>query len=145
MGYNARLVGYGDAGAMVAAMRDSENAQIGAMARFITQAGLDGALRAHDWARFARGYNGPSYAINSYDTRLAVAHDALARGGLPDLVVRATQTYLTYLGFDPHGIDGVMGRLTRSALNDYQRQARLPVTEFVDPATFERLRADAAS
>jgi hypothetical protein len=145
MGYNAPKAGFAKAADMVKAMRDSENAQIVAMARFIADAGLDAALRAHDWARFARGYNGPNYRINNYDTRLAVAHDALARGGLPDVVVRAAQMYLTYLGFDPHGVDGVMGRLTRSALNDYQRHSGLPVTDFVDPDTFERLRDDASA
>lgn len=31
------------------------------------------ALRAHDWAGFARRYNGPGYAKNKYDTRLAAA------------------------------------------------------------------------
>ena len=31
------------------------------------------ALRGKDWAAFARIYNGPSYAANKYDTKLAAA------------------------------------------------------------------------
>ena len=31
------------------------------------------ALRAGDWATFARIYNGPNYAANKYDTKLAAA------------------------------------------------------------------------
>ena len=143
MGYNAAAVGFRSVSDMVTGMRDAENVQILAMARFVVGQGLDGALRSHDWARFARGYNGPNYRINNYDTRLAATHESLSRGGLPDLVVRATQVYLGYLGFDPHGVDGVMGRLTRSALNDFQRSHDLPVTEFVDARTFEVLEAKA--
>jgi len=143
MGYNAVKVGFPNVTEMVTRMRDAENVQVVAMARFIADSGLAGALRGHDWARFARGYNGPNYQINKYDTRLASTHEALSRGGLPDLVVRATQIYLTYLGFDPHGVDGVMGRLTRSALNDFQRVRDLPTTDLVDPRTFEVLQAQA--
>jgi hypothetical protein len=29
------------------------------------------ALKAHDWVGVAKGYNGPSYAKNNYDTKLA--------------------------------------------------------------------------
>lgn len=32
------------------------------------------ALRARDWATFARIYNGPGYAANKYDTKLAAAY-----------------------------------------------------------------------
>jgi len=32
------------------------------------------ALRAGDWATFARIYNGPGYATNRYDTKLAAAY-----------------------------------------------------------------------
>jgi hypothetical protein len=71
MGFNAGMVGFADVEEMVTAMKVSEGAQLAAMARFLTATELDHALRTHDWPRFARGYNGPNYAINSYDTRLA--------------------------------------------------------------------------
>ncbi|NBT89135.1 MAG: DUF3380 domain-containing protein, partial [Flavobacteriaceae bacterium] len=31
-------------------------------------------LKAKDWAGFAKGYNGPAYAKNAYDTKLAGAY-----------------------------------------------------------------------
>lgn len=140
MGYHAEHLGFADVEDMVAKMSDSENAQFEAMAQFIKANGLDGALRTHDWARFAAGYNGPNYRINNYDTRLAAVFAQVSRGALPDLRVRAAQVYLTFLGYDPHGVDGIMGRMTRAALNDYQAASSMPLTEFVDDATFEVLR-----
>jgi hypothetical protein len=71
MGFNAELAGYQNASAMVEAFKDSETAQMDAMVRFIEAAGLDDELRRHDWAGFARGYNGPGYAKHGYDRRLA--------------------------------------------------------------------------
>jgi hypothetical protein len=140
MGYNAERVGYRDVDEMVREMCQSEAAQVLAMARFIEAGKLAGALRTHDWARFASGYNGPNFRINSYDTRLAAAHQALERGALPDLDVRAGQMILSFLGFDPQGIDGVMGRMTRSAMNEFQEKNGLPQTDFFDAATLAGLR-----
>jgi hypothetical protein len=142
MGFNAEVVGHASVEEMVAAMADSEAAQVEAMAEFIAANRLDGALRTHDWARFARGYNGPDYRINNYDTRLAAQHEKLKRGAMPDLAVRAAQMYLTFLGYDPFGIDGIMGRLTRSALHEYQADAGLDVTDHVDEETLARLAED---
>lgn len=141
MGYHAKSLGFGDARNMVGLMRDSESVQLEAMARYIETNGLAGALRANDWARFARGYNGANYHINRYDTRLAAHHLRMSSGGMPDLSVRSLQAYLTFLGLDPHGIDGVMGRMTRAAMNDFQGLHGLPLTESVDAATIAALRA----
>lgn len=140
MGFNAETVGYASAEDMVREMCASESAQVEAMARFIEASGLAGALRNHDWARFAAGYNGPNYRINNYDTRLAAELQYLERGGLPDLTVRAAQMHLIYLGYDPRGVDGIMGRFTRSAMNDFQRERNLHVTEHVDEHTVAALR-----
>ena len=142
MGYHAGELGFRDIDDMVGRMADSEDAQLGAMARFIKLNGLDGALRAHDWSRFASGYNGPNYRINNYDTRLAAVYEQMRRGALPDLRVRAAQVYLTFLRYDPHGIDGVMGRMTRSAMNDYQSARSMTLTDFVDDATLAELQGD---
>lgn len=140
MGFNADKVAYGDVEKLVSDMCASEAAQVIAMAAFVKVSKLAGALRTHDWARFAAGYNGPDYRINSYDTRLASSYEALNRGALPDLDVRAGQMYLTFLGFDPHGVDGMMGRMTRSAMNDFQMEIGLPRTDFFDAATLSALR-----
>lgn len=142
MGYHAVALGFKDVEQMVASMSDSENVQLEAMARFIKANGLDSALRTHDWARFASGYNGPNYRINNYDTRLAANYEQMSRGAVPDLRVRAAQVFLTFLGYDPHGVDGIMGRMTRAAMNDYQAARSIPLTQFVDETTIDALRQD---
>lgn len=73
-GFNHLASGFHDVEGFVAAMSQSEGQQVLAMARFILKARLDDELRAHDWAGFARGYNGPAYAQNHYDDKLAKAH-----------------------------------------------------------------------
>jgi hypothetical protein len=49
------------------------------MLRYIDKAGLAAALRRHDWHAFARGYNGPAYARNAYDAKMAEAYARHAR------------------------------------------------------------------
>jgi len=143
LGSNAVNAGFENVSTMIDAMCDAENAQVLAMARFIVFAGLDDALRSHEWARFARGYNGPGFRIRGYDTRLAAAHDAIEQNGLPDLVLRAAQLYLTFLAFRPGPIDGVMGPRTLAALHRFQASRGLAATDRVDAPTFDALRAAA--
>ena len=121
-------------------MVHSENEQLQGMAGEIERNGLIRPLRAHDWAAFARGYNGPAYQMNSYDSRLAAAYNKFRAGPMPDLVVRAAQAYLTYLGFDPGPVDGMLGRLTRSAVNDFQEQHGMPVTHVISDEDVVALR-----
>lgn len=73
MGFNCRKAGYPFAKAMVVAFLDDEEDHLRAMVRFIINAGLDDELRRHDWAGFARGYNGAGFAKNGYDKKLAAA------------------------------------------------------------------------
>jgi hypothetical protein len=132
LGLNCPMAGFHDVDTFVESMCDSEDAQLSAVTAFIRSAGLAGALRAHDWASFARGYNGADYARNQYDIRLRGEYQKCAAGLLPDLHVRAIQLYLRYQGFNPGPVDGFFGGLTRSALAEYQRRERLPVTGAVD-------------
>lgn len=74
MGFNSALVGFDTIQAFVNAMYTGERAHLLAFVRFVQTTGLAPALRRHDWAGFARGYNGPGYADNHYDTKLAAAH-----------------------------------------------------------------------
>ena len=141
MGYHADGLGFAGVEDMVAKMAGAENWQLTAMARFIAANDLAAALRSRDWARFARGYNGPAYRKNNYDTRRASEYARLDRGGLPDLAVRAAQTYLTYLGYDTRGIDGLMGRFTRAALNDFQSKAGMELSAPIDERTLDALSA----
>jgi hypothetical protein len=73
MGFNHKRSGFESAKLMVEAMKDSEAAQLMAMVGFIKSSHLDDELREHDWAGFARGYNGSGYKKNHYDTKLADA------------------------------------------------------------------------
>lgn len=73
MGFNHGLAGYDTAAEMVTDFTKDEENHLSAMVKFISSAGLDDELRAHDWAGFARGYNGSGYAANSYDIKLAAA------------------------------------------------------------------------
>lgn len=73
LGTNHKLCGYDTVQEMVKAFTESEALQLQAMIHFIASTGLDDALRRHDWAAFARGYNGPQYAKHNYHERLAAA------------------------------------------------------------------------
>lgn len=73
LGTNYKMCGYGTVQEMVKAFTESEALQLQAMIHFIATAKLDDDLRRHDWAGFARGYNGPSFAKHNYHGRLAAA------------------------------------------------------------------------
>lgn len=74
MGFNYKACGFRDVQEFVAAMRRGVREHLVAFVAFVKSNNLDGALRARDWATFARGYNGPGYAANAYDTKLAHAY-----------------------------------------------------------------------
>lgn len=73
MGFNHAAAGYKSARAMVDDFADDEDNHLEAMIRFIVTNGLDDEIRRHDWAGFARVYNGAGYKANAYDTKLAAA------------------------------------------------------------------------
>lgn len=73
MGFNHGAAGYKSARAMIEDFADDEDNHLEAMIRFIVTNGLDDEIRRHDWAGFARGYNGAGYKANKYDTKLAAA------------------------------------------------------------------------
>lgn len=142
MGFNARSLGYGSAETMVAAMVEGEDAQVLAMARFIaSRPACRQALIAHDWATFAKWYNGPGYKRNRYDARLAELYRRYSQGNLPDLTIRAAQLCLSYHGHNPGPIDGLRGPSTRSALLRFQSQKGLAKSGELDGKTLECLLA----
>lgn len=125
MGVNAEGLGYADVETFVDGQRRSEGDQLIAMVRFIDERGLARALRRRDWTAFARGYSGPSAVAHRYEDRLAQAAALYADPiRLPNWSVRAAQLYLSYFGhLDPSGIDGVLGRKTRAALEKFLADA----------------------
>jgi hypothetical protein len=140
MGFNSNPAGFNDVDTMVDAMVRSEDAQLAGMANFVRSQGLHVPLRSHDWARFARGYNGPGFANNHYDTRLASFFQKFAQGPLPDLRVREAQALLTFLGIDPNGVDGIAGQGTRAAVLQFRQQNRLGSSAEIDDALIAALR-----
>lgn len=80
MGFNHRLCGYPSVQSFVNDMYASEGRQLGAFVAYLQARSLDDELRNRDWAGFAFGYNGPRYAENHYDTKLAKAYDRAING-----------------------------------------------------------------
>lgn len=81
MGFNAESLGYPSLKAFVDAMYESEAKQLDAMCRYIKVNYLVDELQRHDWAGFAKGYNGSNYYINKYDTKLAAAYAKAKKAG----------------------------------------------------------------
>jgi N-acetylmuramidase/Putative peptidoglycan binding domain len=139
LGRNFKDARFPDVEQMVTAMSDSENAQLAAVSAFILQNRLDRALKTHDWASFARGYNGPAFATNQYDVRLRGEFQKLAAGVMPNVDIRAAQLYLTFRGFHPGPIDGFVGVRTRSAILEFQAANGLNQTGLVDDDLLAKL------
>lgn len=79
MGFNHVTAGHDDLQSFVNAMYRSEGAQLDAFVSFLLRDSggrMATALRGQKWADFARMYNGPAYAENRYDTKLAAAFKA---------------------------------------------------------------------
>lgn len=135
MGENYAMCGFRSVDDMVAAMQQSEDAQLLAMANFIVSRKIAGALQGHNWAGYALAYNGTTYKQNQYDTKLATFYQKYSQGKLPDLNVRAAQIYLTYLGHHC-SVDGDFGPGTMSALNQFETAQNVsPLSTAIDANT----------
>lgn len=152
MGFNHRAAGYATPGDMVEAFCASEAAGLEAMISFMISEGLDDELRRHDWAAFARGYNGAGYATHRYHTRLKTAFkrwqaipDTFAPAcpkiglGSRGAAVRAAQQRLTAVGFDTRGIDAIFGANTYAAVRAFQKSAGLVQDGIIGPKTWAAL------
>jgi hypothetical protein len=143
MGFNHSGAGFGSARDMVAAMAESEARQIEAFVSLVIFMGLDGALRAHDWQRFARRYNGnanvQSYAAGLekiYRGLSGAASPAVLRSGDKGAGVRQLQAAL---GIE---VDGSFGPATLEAVKEAQRAAAIPIDGVVGQRTWDALGRD---
>lgn len=75
MGFNFIYCGFDDVEGFVQAHVKSEQEHLRAFLNYIKSLKLYEPLGRHDWATFARLYNGPGYAQNSYDVKLAKAYE----------------------------------------------------------------------
>ena len=131
LGENWEMCKFSSVEAFVRKNLEGEGGQLDVMVAFIIGAGLGKHLRTKNWAAFARGYNGPRYAENNYDRKLATAYARVSKGasaaydpladGLLSVgdkgdVVKALQVAL--------GIhaDGDFGPLTAQAVERFQRE-----------------------
>lgn len=74
MGFNHKRCGFDNVYKFREAMERSERDQLFAFCRFVQSMGLADELQRKDWVSFARSYNGPGYARNAYDSKLAAAY-----------------------------------------------------------------------
>ncbi len=140
MGTHFEKLEYSSPQDMIESFVQSEGDQLQGIAKFLIAEGLDKALRDKNWADLAKGYNGPNYAINQYDAKLASFYDRFSKGKLPDLSVRAAQLYLIYKGYSVT-VDGVFGPSTSKALQHFQTDNNLPATGQLDEETLSALAA----
>jgi hypothetical protein len=142
---NYALTGFSTVEDMVSAAMASEDQQLATMANFLVTTKLGPFLKVHDWSSFARGYNGPNYTINRYDTRLNSEYQKYSYGAAPDLSIRATQLYLIYLGYHPGGIDGIAGEHTLAALADFQSDNGIQQNSSIDDNCIAALQLSLAN
>ncbi len=74
LGQNFGNLGLPDAKVYVSKLAKSEKDQLDAFEGFVKANRLDDELRNKNWAGFASGYNGPGYAANHYDQKMAEAY-----------------------------------------------------------------------
>lgn len=149
MGDHWRHLGYPSVEAMVAAARSGLDGQLDLMIRFIGRAGLVEVLNRNDWAAFARAYNGPAFARNRYDQKLAAAYaQAMEQSPEPETFdiartlrrgergsqVKQLQTWLNDNG-GRLAEDGIFGPLTEQAVRHFQSANGLVPDGIVGPQT----------
>jgi hypothetical protein len=140
MGFNFDKAGYDSVEKMVQKNMQSEDEQLMAMAKFLKASSLDRSLAAQDWTSFARGYNGPDFARNLYDAKLAAAFQRYQHPPLPDIMVRTAQMLLSYAGFNTGGIDGLIGKLTRAAAQGFREAHAMGTSDEIDDELIDALR-----
>lgn len=78
LGLNHEACGYPELQRFVTAMYRSVDDHLRAFVQFVRHdARLVDAIRARNWAAFAKVYNGPQYAQHNYDGRMAQAYATL--------------------------------------------------------------------
>jgi hypothetical protein len=146
MGFNAAKLRYGTAEDMVKAFVVNEDAQLDGARRFImNNDSLASAFQRKIWARVAFFYNGQDYKKNAYDDKLLHYQQLYSIKGTPSIELRTAQALLTYLGFDTHGVDGVVGDGTRTAVIAFQHAKGLEVTAELDDPTLDALKKDSGA
>jgi hypothetical protein len=148
LGSNFAASGFADVDSFCRAMCQSEGNQLNAFVAFVRANNLADELKRHDWAGFARGYNGPNYKINRYDEKLANAYRVHSEGGpRTDGAGDGRTLRMGDRGDDVKALqkalgiatDGDFGPATRSAVMAYQTAHGLNADGVVGPLTRRQL------
>jgi len=145
LGQNWKSLGFDSPTAFFARVMSGVEGQADVMARFIVVNKLKDELERCDWKGFARAYNGPSYAENAYDKKMADAYaevtgqtfindpEILSMGSMGEGVLEL-QKMLKKAG---HNIepDGDFGPATKKALMAYQSENNLTADGIAGPHT----------
>jgi len=150
MGMHWQRLGYASVNAMVDRAQQGLAGQLELMLAYVRAFGLEDELREGQWAPFARGYNGPGYKANAYDTKLAAAAalyggsdqpaNGLLRMGSKGARVRELQALLVRAGYVVK-IDGDFGITTREQLRLFQKASNLTADGIYGPQTETALSA----
>ena len=139
LGTNHQTVGFKTIHEMVEAANSNAGAHLDMLVKFVRDNKLDVHLRNRNWAAFARGYNGPGYAANGYDTKLAVAYTRwktakpMLRRGMSGDAVREVQQRLDV------PVDGYFGPETEDAVKAFQTFNGLTADGIVGQRTWAAL------
>jgi len=156
LGENHAMLGYPAVQHMVRSFMDDAENHIEGMVRFILANSLADDIRAGRWANFARVYNGPGYARNGYDRKLAAAYakwskiedvawapdaeDPARPSPLDSEQLKGVQHRLAELGYPEVGrADGAWGTRTRAAVLAFRSDNGLPTVAQIDDAFLQAL------
>ncbi len=155
LGLNWQSLGYASVEDLVAHMLTARG-QLDGLVRFIKRNHLEDELRTHNWAGFARAYNGPGYKKNKYDEKLKDAfdkarreggagapaghtgHPILRMGDSGPAVEELQRALSEALGVDI-AVDGDFGPATKAAVVAFQNREGLKADGVVGPLTWGAL------
>ncbi len=152
MGAHWRWLGYADVEHLAAEARSGVEGQVRLLARFVEKSGLSVKLIQHDWAGFARSYNGPAYKQHGYDRKMQQAYQRIVGASAPNArhqtaflrlgstgnSVEELQFNLRQLGY-PLIADGDFGPATQAALSSFQQSAGLKPDGIFGAASLEAM------
>lgn len=148
-----KTLGYANPSAMFKRACEGFEGQVELMMRYIVKFDLLDEMQRLDWAGFARGYNGPAYKKNKYDTKMASAYrrysgqttpvspaSGMLRLGSKGARVRELQQLLVRAGVTVK-VDGDYGPATKAAVKEFQAGVGITADGVAGPETMAALSA----